>query len=86
MIYAEEMRTQRAYILKRWPAITALIVSAAILVGLSAITCDAAQKVGSSAAAVRKSRAVELLSLDQLKERFQNDAGKVRLIVLVSPT
>jgi hypothetical protein len=71
---------------KSQSAIMALIVLAAILAGLSTVPSDAAQKTASSVKAAHKPRAVELIGLDQLNERFQNDAGKVRLVVLVSPT
>jgi hypothetical protein len=67
---------------KQW----ALIVLAVILFGISADTCNAAQKRGRSAAASRKARMPYLGSVEQFKDSFQNDAGKVRLVALVSPT
>lgn len=36
--------------------------------------------------ALRRVNVVELRSLDQLKEAFQRDHGKVRLVTLLSPT
>lgn len=67
---------------KQW----VLIVLAAILIGDTLPSSIAAQKRGRSAAASRKARAQELGSIDQFKEAFQKDAGKVRLVALVSPT
>jgi hypothetical protein len=63
-----------------------LILLAVILFGISADTCNAAQRSGGSAAASRRERMPELRSVDQFKEAFQKDAGKVRLVALVSPT
>jgi hypothetical protein len=79
------MKKERADSLKQWRA---TITSIVLVVGLfgSAATSVAAQKPGGRAAAARKSRIAELGSIHQLKEAFQNDAGKVRLVALVSPT
>jgi hypothetical protein len=49
----------------------------------------AAQKTGKQKRplAVRKAvRVIELGEIDQLKEAFQRDAGKVRLVTILSPT
>jgi hypothetical protein len=62
------------------------IVLAAILIVGTLPSSIAAQKRGRSGAASRKTRAPELGRIDQFKEAFQNDAGKVRLVALVSPT
>jgi hypothetical protein len=67
---------------KRW----ALIVFAAVLFGVCLAPGKAAQKPGRSAPASRKARAVELRSVEQFKDAFQNDAGTVRLVALISPT
>jgi hypothetical protein len=67
---------------KQW----VLILLAAILFGVSADTCNAALKSGRSTAANRRTRTPGLRSVDQFKEAFQKDAGKVRLVALVSPT
>ena len=67
---------------KQW----ALIVLAAILFGVCLPSSDAAQKRSRSAATNRKSRTVELGRIEQFKDSFQNDSGKVRLVALVSPT
>ena len=80
------MRMRRADSLKQWPATITLIALAAILFAISAATGNAAQKPGRSAAVGRTSRIHELVRVDQLKEVFQGDSGKVRLVALVSPT
>lgn len=80
------MRKERAYSLKQWLATITLMVLAAILFDLSATTSKAAQRPRRSAPSGRKSRAVELVDVDQLKGIFQGDADKVRLVALVSPT
>jgi hypothetical protein len=68
---------------KQW----ALIALAAILFGINpASSISAQQKRSRSAAAVRNPRLSELVSITQLKEAFQRDAGKVRLVALLSPT
>lgn len=64
----------------------ALMLSAAILFAFSAETSKAAQKRGRPTTASRKARAPELGSVAQFKDAFQNDAGKLRLVALVSPT
>lgn len=79
------MTKQRSENRKRCPASITLIALLAILCGVGSGTSDGAQKVRSGAAA-RKSRAVELIRIEQLKEVFERDAGKVRLVALVSPT
>jgi len=63
-----------------------LIVLAAILLGVSLQSSNAAQKRGRLAATSRKSRLPELGSVEKFKESFQNNAGKIRLVALVSPT
>ena len=67
---------------KQW----ALMVLAAILLGGALPSSIAAQKRDRSAAVSRKARAPQLGKVDQFKEAFQNDRGKVRLVALVSPT
>jgi len=46
----------------------------------------AAQKRGRSTATAGKVRHPEPGSVGQFKDAFQNDAGKVRLVALISPT
>jgi len=49
----------------------------------------AAQKTGGQKkplAAKKAVRVIELRGIDQLKEAFQRDAGKVRLVTILSPT
>jgi hypothetical protein len=67
---------------KQWT----LIVLVAILLGVSAQPGEAAQKHGRSTSAERESRTHELGSVEQFKDAFQNDAGKIRLVALISPT
>lgn len=67
---------------KQW----ALLILAAILFGVCLPSSNAAQKPGRSAATSRKSRMLELGGVEQFKDSFQNDSGKVRLVALVSPT
>jgi hypothetical protein len=40
----------------------------------------------SSQAEAARAQIADLTNLDQLKQRFQSDSGKVRLITLLSPT
>ena len=80
------MRTERADNLKQRVATITLVVLAAILFDASATASHAAQKPRRSAQAGRKAQAVELSDIGQLKGLFQADAGKVRLVTLVSPT
>ena len=63
----------------------ALILLVAILFALSADTSNA-QKPGRSTAVKGRARAIQLAKVEQFKEAFQNDAGKIRLVALVSPT
>jgi hypothetical protein len=64
----------------------ALMVLAAIVFGVSLPSSNAAQKRGRTASATRNARAAQLGSVAQFKEAFQYEAGKVRLVALVSPT
>ena len=80
------MKKERPESLKQWLATISLVLLIAILLDLSATTSKAAQRPHRSAPPGRKSRAVELVDVDQLKAVFQGDADKVRLVALVSPT
>jgi hypothetical protein len=71
---------------KHWVARTILILSAAIMLGVSSGEINASQKPSRTATASRKARIPKLGSVDRFKEAFQNDAGKVRLVALISPT
>ena len=62
-----------------------LILLAAILLDISTAEANASQKPNRVSTASRKAR-IQLRNVDQFKEAFQNDAGKIRLIALVSPT
>ena len=46
----------------------------------------AAMTVGRAAIAARKGDSVQLKSIEPLKEAFQRDAGKIRLVTILSPT
>lgn len=61
------------------------ILLVAILFTLSADTSNG-QRPGRSTAVKRRARAIQLANVEQFKEAFQNDAGKIRLVALVSPT
>jgi hypothetical protein len=80
----KEMRRQRTHN-KNWAARATLILSAAIMLGVSSGEINASQKPNRPPTN-QKVRARKLGSVDQLKEAFQNDAGKVRLVALISPT
>jgi hypothetical protein len=64
----------------------ALIVLAAIAFGVSLPGSNAAQKASRSTAISRNARAARLGGVEQFKEGFRYDAGKVRLVALISPT
>lgn len=64
----------------------ALMVLGAITCGVSLPSSIAAQNRGRATAVSRKARAPQLGSVEQFKEAFQNDAGKLRLVALISPT
>lgn len=77
--------TSKSNRLLRQIAITVLIASAVIPLNLGALanTRDPAAKQNHR---MSRQRLRELGNISQLKEAFQSDAGKVRLVVLVSPT
>jgi|GEM_PF-1222926 len=83
---AIEMTQQRAESLPHRPAFILVLLATAILFCLNPSPTNAAQKRSRATAAIRKPRPVELHSVDQLKEAFESDAGKIRMVVLVSPT
>jgi hypothetical protein len=64
----------------------ALAVFASIIFAVNLPPTNAAQKHRRSPALSRQTRAPELGDVGQFKEAFQADAGKVRLVALVSPT
>ena len=65
---------------------TLIGVLAAMVFVLSLPSSSGAQKRGRSTATSRKVRAPQPRSVDQFKDAFQNDSGKVRLVALISPT
>ena len=67
---------------KQWT----LIISAAMVFSVSLPSGYAGQNRGRSAAASRTVQEPQLGNVEQLKEAFQNDAGMVRLVALLSPT
>jgi hypothetical protein len=74
------MRKQPSVKLRLWFISITAIVSLA-LPAYAGTYSSTTQK-----ASPRKANVVELRSLDQLKEAFQRDQGKVRLVTLLSPT
>ena len=64
-----------------------LFVFAFCISGVGVLPTNAAQKHRRSTTAVSsQAGAPRLGNVRQFKEAFQNDAGKVRLVALVSPT
>ena len=63
-----------------------LIGLAAMLLVATLPSSNAAQSRGRSTVASRYHRALELGTAEQFKGAFQRDAGKVRLVALISPT
>ena len=55
----------------------------ALALSSSACTSGASPGTGSTS---RNGRVAELRSISELRERFNEDSGKVRLILLISPT
>ena len=80
------MRAQHNDSLKHWRALIAFVLASAILFASSAARGNAGQEHRRSSSADGTSRIHELVRVDQLKEVFQRDSAKVRLVVLVSPT
>lgn len=80
------MRDQHKHRLKQWRASIAFVLASAILCAGSAARGNAGQKPRRSTSAEGTSRIHELVRVDQLKEAFQRDRGKVRLVALLSPT
>ena len=62
------------------------IVLAIVMFGALVMTSQAAQAPRGSATVRRKSRRTPILSIDQFKKAFQDDVGKIRMVVLLSPT
>lgn len=79
------MREQQTDRLRLRFAIAILIASAAIPLSISALATSG-QKTKRPNPRIIRPRLVELRSIDQLRELFQRDSGKVRLVALVSPT
>ncbi|MEK6301345.1 MAG: hypothetical protein AABO41_11530 [Acidobacteriota bacterium] len=62
------------------------LLTAAILVGISAPSSSGAQTARRSASARRHTVVPTLRKIDPLKRAFQGDAGRVRLVTILSPT
>ena len=67
---------------KKWT----LTLLAALTLGFSLPSRYLAQSRSHSTIASRTVQKPQLGSVEQFKEAFQNDAGKVRLVALLSPT
>ena len=65
-------------------ALISVLAAMVFVIGLPSTA--AAQKRGRSTATAGKVRHPEPGSVSQFKDAFQNDAGKVRLVALISPT
>ncbi len=61
-------------------------IRAMILIGVVMLVAAACSEPEGPAAAIEANELVELGSVEELKERFNDDAGSPRLIVLLSPT
>ncbi len=77
------MKKQRAVGLKV-AALTILVGT--VVIGHAPSPSSAAQKSRRSVSARRNAAILELGSIDQLKDAFERDAGKLRLVALLSPT
>jgi hypothetical protein len=64
----------------------ALMVLGAIVFGASLPSGNAGQKRPRSTTASHRTVETRLGSVEQFKEAFQNGAGEVRLVALISPT
>jgi len=80
------MRDQYEYHLNQLRRALVLIFVTALLSVTATAHQNGAQNSRRSRPASRASRVHELVDVDQLKKLFQDDAGKVRLVALVSPT
>ena len=80
------MRNEHGYRLNQLRRAIVLIFVAALLSVTATAHQNGAQNSRRSRPPSRASRVHELLDVDQLKKRFQNDTGQVRLVALVSPT
>ena len=77
------MKTQRTGSLNR--ELIALLAGA-VLCGISALQTSAAQRPRRVTPNRHQAAITELRTTEQLKEAFERDAGKVRLVALLSPT
>lgn len=70
---------------RRWPRLDHLVAIFLVLLALvsSACTSSRSSRPGTTATSPK---VTELRSVSDLQKRFNRDSGKVRLILLVSPT
>jgi hypothetical protein len=69
----------------RGPFRPARLLPILLALALAASACTSGPSPGTGATS-RNGRVAELRSISELRERFNEDSGKVRLILLISPT
>jgi hypothetical protein len=69
----------------RGPFRPARLLPILLSLALAASACTSGRSPGTGATS-RNGRVAELRSISELRERFNEDSGKVRLILLISPT
>lgn len=78
--------TSGTWMLRR-SALRLLVLVVAISLAASACTSDRASTAGGQTqSAPAEVRVTRLQKVSQLRDRFNEDAGKVRLVLLLSPT
>lgn len=85
-MFYEKMRKARTDLLKLALAIATLIASSAIPFAVSALVHAEPQTLKPSPPRTGRPRLIELHGIDRLQEAFERDAGKVRIVALLSPT
>ena len=80
------MRGQSGVHSRKVPAGSVLVLAAIVLLAGDATVSSAGQKSRGAAVVSRRVRRSPLQNVDRLKEAFQRDAGKLRMVVLLSPT
>lgn len=69
----------------RWPRALARPAVVFLALVLASTACSSRGNRGNHSA-TRSAKVTELRSVSELRERFNEDAGKIRLILLISPT
>lgn len=77
------MRIQRTEL---WKLVRFALLLAAVLFGISPSSSSGTQTARRSASARRQTAVPALRRIDPLKRAFQHDAGRVRLVTILSPT